>query len=229
MVVSPNLNQFRQRLSETIAYCQPRVDKRDPMNCLRSLALWPKNRSRTPDKYGYYQYKWGTVEENEAVVVALAEERSRLLADTDQRDPLQVPQDLAGGRILVIVPEDSDTLGISERVSNGFIDGFDLPAWDTWIAYIGERSLLDPEEIDRLRAQHQAYMTQFRPNESQEWHPHPEVGAILCWIPAQFLELVNEGIFMNPMQCLYWATDAKSEVVYDTELFRAIEAAGLLG
>ena len=228
MRVSRDIQKFRQHLAETIAWCGPRANIHDPVNCLRTPALRPANKSRTPDNYGHYEYTWGTIEQNEATVATLAAERSRLLAGTVPRERMSRSPHLAGGRILVVAPEMSDTSGLSEAESGGFIDGFDLPAWDTWIAYIGEPSLRAPEEESRSYGAWQNYVAQYPPDKIADWPPITAPGSILCWIPALFVEQMNVSMLVNPTWCLAWAPETKPKAGYNPALTRVLEMARLL-
>ncbi len=227
----PDLSLFRRRLAQTIAWCRPRAAISDPRNSLRTPALRPANLSSTPDRWGTPDYDWGTYEDSTtavSTVEALAQTRAQLLRQRQHVSDTEVlPPDLAGGRLLIADPLDSDQCGLSVEEALGFIDEVDVPAWDTWVCYISEATTPDPEAVRRTQAQYRAYYNKARAPDFVDWQPRPHVSYLLCWIPPQFLSLVDEGIQVNPVECFFWAVEYKQRH-YNTELLRQLDAEGLL-
>jgi hypothetical protein len=91
----------------------------------------------------------------------------------------KVPRDLAGGRLLIYFPNINLYDGAAEDETLCFLDVDNLPPWDTWIAYF-------EEETDR--DYYGCYL--------------------VAWIPSQFVDLVSDGINVNPEECIMWLSDA---------------------
>lgn len=111
------------------------------------------------------------------VVRHLGLNRSRLLQSSGSA-LIRASRSLPAGRLLICTGDsESVTDGASELVSQGFFDVWDLPPWDTWIAYISE------------------------PGASRSFR------YLLSWVPASAFDLVDEGIHFNPVDCIHWAAD----------------------
>jgi hypothetical protein len=79
-----------------------------------------------------FDYRWGKRAEDEAILSVLAERRANLLRQSNAY-PGDFPEGLAGGCLLIADPHNSDTSGLSMPETGGFIDIWDVPAWDTWV------------------------------------------------------------------------------------------------
>jgi hypothetical protein len=191
-MVPDNRKQFRRRLAETVAWCAPRADLSDPANCLRTPALRPANWFETAKTSFGFEYRWGKPEEDEEVLRVLATRRADLLRKTNTY-PDSLSDGLAGGRLLIADPRDSDVCGLSPVATGGFIDDWDVPPWDTW--------------VDCMQGNYGSIL--------------------LCWIPASFIPLTEQGIAVNPVECFFWASDYLSHG-YPAMLFRELEEEGLL-
>jgi hypothetical protein len=224
MTTAIDLTEFR-RLAETIAWCRLHVTEDDPKDCLRTLALRPTNLSATPDQWGNFDYAWETPAQTQAVISALADRRAELLRAANAYTEV-LPSDLAGGRLLITLPEESDWCGLSEPETYGFIDALDVPAWDTWVCYLHEKTTPDEEQVRTTQAAYRAFYNKPPRQDFRDWQPPDSVSYILCWIPPQFLAWVEVGIMVNPMECIFWASDYKQH--YNTSLLRELDAAGLL-
>ena len=176
---------------------------------------------------GNIAYEWGTLEEKTDVVSDLAQRRAQLLrAENAYMDCL--PLDLAGGRLLIACPEESDWCCLSEAESHGFIDTLDVPAWDTWVCYVHEPNAPDPEHIRKTQEVYRNFPYNKRRDENfVDWQPSASVSYILCWIPPQFVAMVEEGIQVNPVECFFWAVDYKKHH-FNTPLLQHLNALGLL-
>lgn len=223
----PTVEKFSVLLAETIAWCSKRVSASDPKTSLRTLELRPTNFEKDTDSWGNLYYEWNSDEENRAVVADVAARRAELLrADNAYTDIL--PPDLAGGYLLVFAPKESDASGLSEGETDGFLDVCDVPAWDTWICYVHEPAIPDPEQVRKTQERYRAQYNRDGREDFEDWQPPQSVSYILCWIPPQFAEMVGMGIDVNPMACIFWAADYNREH-YNTELLKRLEAAGLFG
>jgi hypothetical protein len=122
---------FDRALMETVSWCAPRASTSEVSNCLRTPALQPSAlkgllRPSLRELLAPGRFK--------AAVDRLSKDRRRLLAQLHVLTGDGAPSD-AGGRILVVSPNDAPIDGASEAASSGFFDAVDLPPWDTWIAY----------------------------------------------------------------------------------------------
>jgi len=102
-------------LAEAIAWCAPRADADEPERCLRSRELRPP-------------LLWNR---RDSAVASLVQQRSARLG----RPRPAEARDLAGGRLLVHLPDDDLACGAAEGESRGFFDVFNTPPWDTWVAF----------------------------------------------------------------------------------------------
>lgn len=127
-----DIDGFRRRLAETIAWCAPRASLADPENCLRTPALRPVNWSERLDPDLGFEYRWEKLAEDEAVFSILAERRADLLRQENSY-PSPLTEGLAGGRLLIADPRNSDTCYLSAPETGGFFDEWDVPPWGTWI------------------------------------------------------------------------------------------------
>jgi hypothetical protein len=143
---------------------------------------------------GYCRYLWDTGPERVAVVEGLAEERARLLRSAGTY-PDRWAEDLAGGRLLAYDPDGNLFDGAAEESSGGFFDVDNIPPWDTWICYAGERN-------------------------ASTWKPFDSY--LISWVPPSFLDLAEQGIWINPEECIVWAGQLEAYFIDQ------LRAAGLL-
>ena len=229
MTSLPTADELHQRIAQTIAWCRLHVSEGDPEHCLRTTALCPANGSAAPNHWGSFDYDWGTSDDCQIAVSsvdALAQCRAELL-DRAGIDSKTLPSDLAGGRLLIADPEDSDSCALSGPESLGFIDDLDVPAWDTWICYVRERSTPDPEAVQKTQAAYRACWNKGNRAGFADWQPRETVSYLLCWIPPEFVALVEAGIAVNPTECFFWASEYRQRH-YNTEFLRRLDAQGLL-
>jgi hypothetical protein len=88
--------------------------------------------------------------------------------------------ELRGGRLLVYFPDADLCDGAAEVGSNGFFDVFNAPPWDTWIAYFSDAR---PELCG-----YDSYL--------------------VAYVPAGLVETANNGIVVNPEECIQWLSNA---------------------
>jgi hypothetical protein len=117
--------------------------------------------------------------------------------------------ELGFARNLLVISEDDDSVddGASEHVSRGFFDFVDTPPWDTWVCYV-----VDPAQI--------AANERRRAGSSQE--PFGRGSYLVAWVPPAYLDLVAEGIRVNPVDRIAWAESV------DTAFTRRLRAAGIM-
>ena len=196
-----DIEQFRWRLAETIAWCNRTEAHRllsDPERAFRSEALRPAS------TFWYLaRDKWPPTAEHlrsrKAAIDTLAETRRNLLtAGWEARNApasRRPAADLAGGRLLLYRPDENLQDGAAALASERFLNDDNEPPWDTWIAYVAHAEL--------------------RGNEAPSSY-------LLSWAPPIFLNLAAAGVRVNPEECIVWADTE------DTPFTRQLRAAGLL-
>jgi hypothetical protein len=115
-----------------------------------------------------------------AAVDELAHARARRLTADDA--PVPPTAGLAGGRLVVYFPDANLFDGSAELESKGLFDGDNLPAWDTWIAYVDEGAS----------------------------EPRSYESYLVSWVPPALLELADRAIAVNPERCIVWADEPNS-------------------
>lgn len=115
--ITGSLDPFRERLAETVSWCQRRAAQSPLADVLRSPSLAPPAAVPWPD-----------------TVRAVAIARIHALGRSWRRalDPY------GGGMLLVYFPTPPHSRGAARAASQGYFDGQDAPPWDTWIAYLEE-------------------------------------------------------------------------------------------
>lgn len=97
-----------------------------------------------------------------------------------QRQRAATFPDLCGGRLMVYFPDGDLCDGAAEQETEGFFDVYNTPPWDTWVSYFDDN----------------------RP----ELHGYDRY--LLAYVPRQFVLRVDNGILVNPEQCIRWLNDA---------------------
>jgi hypothetical protein len=83
----------------------------------------------------------------------------------------------AGGRILLLVPDDNLSDGAARYASKGFFDADNVPPWDTWVCYFGKCLMAwVPSELESLA------------NAGISVNPE----ACIAWATSDFVESVFE-------------------------------------
>lgn len=89
-------------------------------------------------------------------------------------------ESLLGGRLLVYFPDADLADGAAESVSGGFFDVHNVPPWDTWIALAEDQN-----------------------------GPAPSYAQyVVSWVPQGLVACAQEGIDVNPEECIVWLDDA---------------------
>ena len=203
------LETFAWCLAETRAWCQMQGERDDPVNSLRTPALRPA----CMEEEVTYCYEWGDGDNKQALLSTLSQKRAEALWQRGQY-PRDTRDGTQGGRLLISSPEDSDVCGLSVAFSEGFIDDEDVPPWDTWFWYVEEAYTESPEYRRACNA--------------SQWATTSLAHHWLCWVPDAFVPLAEEGIAVNPMGCLVWASDYRKTWYYDTPTLRLLDAEGYL-
>ena len=107
----------------------------------------------------------------------------------------EIPDALGGGRLLIYFPDTDLACGAAEDQTGGFFDVNNVPPWDTWVSYWED----DEPNVDRFDSEY-----------------------LIAWVPPAFIESANEGINVNPEECIKWLADTS------VELARVLRAENLL-
>ena len=113
-----SLEMFLQRLTDTMDWCAPRASLADPRFCLRTPWLAPDPLAGS----------------RKHVVRSVAQRRHAALG----WPKALVASGLQGGRLFAYEPDRNLADGAAELETREFLDGLNVPPWDTWIAYIHE-------------------------------------------------------------------------------------------
>lgn len=106
-----------------------------------------------------------------------------------------IPTALGGGRLLVYFPNNDLACGAAEQETAGFFDVNNIPPWDTWVDFFQDET----PNIDSFDTEY-----------------------LIAWVPPELVSLANEGINVNPEQCIIWLTETSVEVA------KALRAESLL-
>ena len=162
-----DVSRLRQGLREASAWCALVVGD-DPDATLWTPGLLDIDVAADEDAV------WNTLSgAPDATVEALIVRRTARLAGCASASP-----ERPDGRILVCEYDCSLFDGASRHAAPGFIDLWDIPAWDTWIGLI-PAGVLRTAGIDRLPA-------------------------LLAWIPPPLIPRAHEAIAVNPCEVLSW-------------------------
>jgi hypothetical protein len=124
------------------------------------------------------------LEENRSSAVNTVVYARELYGGADIRKAT-IPRNLGGGRLLIYFPNNDLACGAAAQETKGFFDINNVPPWDTWVAYCQD----EQENIDSFDTEY-----------------------LIAWIPPEFVHLANEGIGVNPEQCILWLSDTSVEL-----------------
>lgn len=224
------MTSFVIRLTETMVWCEQKLSlehsrhgvqlwrshwrtsetivSHNLATCLRSTELQPVELKwdesaeiLSPyapiEKHARFFYQ-NTEAEREVLVEKLVRERAELLKKGGRYPADLIPglnTESNKGRLLFYAPDNTDHGGASFVETEGFFDTSDLPPWDTWVCYVPESA-----------AQERIYF------ESHGWVTNQATnGYLVCWIPSESIEVVADGIMVDPMASLKWASDVDNE------------------
>jgi uncharacterized protein (TIGR02996 family) len=151
------------RLDETIAWCTARLQLRTP-------ELYPRE-STAP----VFQKIWDRT---------ITPQRQRAVNQIGRRRALfgQPLHHRGDGRLLLFDPDCTLSDGAAAAECPAIFDIDNVPAWDTWVLYLADRT-----------------------ERRLPWRPFR--GALACWVPRQLVADVDRGIRVNPEQCIAWADE----------------------
>ena len=156
--VSASIIPFAVRVGETAAWCRERVDVTRPATCLRDPRTQP--RRLEPDYF--------------AAVRTAVSSRPR-----GAGAPVPKPAWDREGRLMVYHPDAGPCDGAAEIMTDGWLDVFCCPPWDTWVGFFRDGRPADPSSANYL----------------------------VSWVPAAFVELAARGMDAAPDRCIAWLDD----------------------
>jgi hypothetical protein len=145
----------------------------------------PEHCLRSPETHPIPVYR-PEIDDWQKAVNDLITKRANLLQQAKSY-PTSPAKSLNRGRLFLFFPFETLSDGAAENASDGFLDFENTPPWDTWLALlIGE-------------------------NAKPFWSKNL---LLICWVPAEFEDLANDGINVNPESCICWgdALDEKYDV-----------------
>lgn len=155
------------RLADAIAWCSHILKNSTLTASMRSSELAPQILHEGRD---------------DVVCNVISSRHWRIRETTDT--PATVCPDLLGGRLVTYFPDADLCDGAAQAESDGFFDAFNVPPWDTWVAYFEDN-----------------------PGASGSYDNY-----LLAYVPQPFVPLVEGGISVNPEQCIMWLSDADVKV-----------------
>ena len=196
-----DIDALRWRLAETITWCtrNPQVKPKDSL----------RNSRWRPPSFYYPE----SVYDPHIIVEQLCNQRSdELRFGYGNLYPNEPATNLAGGRLLLYDPYQNLADGAAELESQGFFNVDNEPAWDTWVSFIHfpDKS----EKRNRIYLSGQYVWSQLGGDYF--------ASCLISWIPPQLLDLVTQGVNVNPELCIAWADDT------DMALTNELRKAGLL-
>jgi uncharacterized protein (TIGR02996 family) len=177
-----------RRLAETVAWCgQP------DLAGLRTPELLPQARDGGPAVEPLWHCP--APEARTALVHQLAGRRARKLA---RRGLEPAAADLAGGRLVLFEPERARGEAVVEVAGDGYLDRYQVPAWDSWLFYLDEGG----EGRRRVHAHWEAEWILGRP-----LRPRVFASYLVAWVPAAAAAAVDGGCEAQAESALAWAED----------------------
>jgi hypothetical protein len=130
---SQTLEEFKNRLAQTIWWCTQRALSADP-DLLRTPELRPF-----------------LLEESRASAMNTVASARVVLGGLEIRNAT-IPPNLGDGRLLVYFPNHDLFCGAAEQESDGFFDVHNVPPWDTWVCYLEGQKNVDYYDTEFLIA-----------------------------------------------------------------------------
>jgi len=129
------LDVFKKRLNETVAWCNKHIVPDDPARSLRSLDLRPPTLRLCPRL---------NIDLHD-VVQAIADERAHWVTVWNLKS-----SGVTNGRLLICTSAtESIPDGAVTEESKGFYDDDDMPPWDTWLCYLYNEEILSNRKLYR--------------------------------------------------------------------------------
>jgi uncharacterized protein (TIGR02996 family) len=184
------LSLLVRRLGETIAWCS-----RAEMPLLRTPEFLPQVR---PDGRAIEPlWRCSAPAARTTLVHQLTGRRARRLAKLGFESP-RPTFDLGGGRLLLFEPDRAQSEASPAIYSAGFLDRYQVPAWDTWLFYLDEGM----EGCRRIHAQWEAGWIIGRKLE-----PAVFASYLVAWVPGPLVAGVDWSCQIQAESPVAWAED----------------------
>ena len=167
MCTNFDLNKFLQNAVSTVALCNHIINQ-----SLAQKGLW-----ETISKKSEYIESLSSRDLSELTETGRRELAGKVFevrADLISQESIVINNskpipDLRSGELLAFFPTETFNDGTAELLTDGYFNYFNWPPFSTWIYYVAERSISEPET------------------------PH-----LICWIPPDFVDLAADGIDLSP-------------------------------
>lgn len=126
---------------------------------------------------------WGHLSTRSDRVGQLISARHRKLEQAEGVSGIVPLERAREGRFLVYLPDLELFDGVAEAETSGFFDVHNTPPHDTWIAMVAGEENRRDDDF------------------------------LLSWVPPPFVDLVNDGIEVNPEECILWLEDLDHPIV----------------
>ena len=192
---SPLLNPFtekqlKRRLKVCVLWANKVGDRLRPKECFREFATLELGPNSNLPIFGV-----GTTSESEIVGMndwmdnLHSNRRKELESDRPFVNDEKEKVDLAGGRLLVMEPASTIWDGVSSAETEYLLDVCDFPPIGLWVAFIDTPKIVNEDNVPYFRND----------------------GYILSYIPPMFVDLVQAGMEVNAVDCIYWL-DAQKHI-----------------
>jgi uncharacterized protein (TIGR02996 family) len=179
-----------RRLAETIAWCD-----RAEMPVLRTPEFLPQLR---PDGRAIEPlWRCPAPATRTTLVHQVAGRRARRLAKLG----LELPRptlDLGGGRLLLFEPDRAQSEASPAICSDGFLDRYQVPAWDTWLLYLDEG-------VQGRRRTHAQWEAEWIIGRRLE--PAVFASYLVAWVPGPLVAGVDWSCQVQADAPVAWAQD----------------------
>jgi hypothetical protein len=182
-----SLNTLKERLFETVLWCNLKLDIANPAR--RSQELKPATSFfSTPSQASgdaFVAWYQNEVYQNFEIVESIAERRAAMLGTRlDQSQP-EISSVIPRGKLLLFDPFCATGEGLPAGDSEGLFDQDDSPPWDMFLQYF-----IDPRD-DKTNGFSRAALCD----------------GVICWIPGPFVKLADDGIRCNVLGSIKWLSD----------------------
>lgn len=191
------ITHFQRRLAETMAWCNSQDWSADPAKGLRT-ALFDPSEQTSPNQIPSFLHYKQTPQQRQRNVELLTIKRTAILQKQGSLLPFEKP--LTSGRLLAFTPDGTLSDGAAAVATYGFFDDDNVPAWDTWIWYVTNDFVSKPEH----------------------WCGGVTDSYLLSWVPDSLVEVVASGIWVNPEECIRWATDLDTPFIQQLKEARLV-------
>ena len=179
---------FLRQLAETRLWCQARANVDDPEHCLRSSELRPVLEANGSEDRAIWLHP--------KMIGDVARRRHIALSSSGVKDDSMSTVE-ATGRVLLCAYDYTNHNAATAVTTNYFLDEHDVPPWDCWVGEVrGLGSASAPGSIGEA----------WPPTlDSTLGQKPPNQGLLVCWIPTEFIGVVDRGLEVECIGMLCWA------------------------